>query len=343
MFWLEFTSRRVLRSNWRVLALWACEAAIVGFHFGRAVADTPALMASANMTDLDRTLGEDARGPPRRSSTRRPRSRASVAHAPQFVLALSRGVLAADRRCRARPLWTRVGLPDRRGVPRRRPRGAARTGQEATACAGCPQRDVRAGYEHGGQVPRRTRSLLALPAGPFPRRLGAVFGYGEDTTGNDTDVVRHLRTVCTRTCKPARRRHPPRIAETAALADPPGFATGEPALTGLRRRVHATPSREACASPRFCAARPASAREAPSRRRARAVGAPTAVRGRIMAAARVRRAGAPGAARAPTFRADAEGRRGCGAPPALCDEGCGQGQRAAAFDTARRTGRTRVR
>ncbi|MYE31760.1 MAG: A/G-specific adenine glycosylase [Chloroflexi bacterium] len=234
---------------------------------------------------------------------------------------------------RARPLWERwvAAFPTVHAVAAASPAEVLRV----WGSSGYPRRAVhlheacrRCVTVHGGQVPRDEQALLALPGvGPFTAAIVRCFGYGEDTTAIDTNVVRLLGRLVHGDLQPAKETPPREIAETARWLTPAGFASRwNPALMDYGAQVCTPrPDCEACVVARFCAARPrfeAGEEAEPVRAQARFEGSDRQLRGRIMAALRDSAGPVRTALLARDLASDAEGRaRVRRLLEALCDEG----------------------
>ena len=234
---------------------------------------------------------------------------------------------------RARPLWERwvEAFPTVEAVAAASPAEVLR----AWGNSGYPRRAVhlheacrRCVAVHGGQVPRDEEALLALPGvGPFTAAIVRCFGYGEDTTAIDTNVVRLLGRLVHGDLQPAKDTPTAEIAETARWLTPSGFASRwNPALMDYGGLVCTPrPRCEACVVARFCAARPRFERgeEAePVRAQAPFAGSDRQLRGRIMAVLRESSGPVRTALLARDLATDAEGRsRVRRLLAALCDEG----------------------
>ncbi len=113
--------------------------------------------------------------------------------------------------------------------------------------------------DHGGILPRESASLLALPGvGPFTAAVVRCFGYGEQVSIVDVNVVRVLGRVLLGELEPAASLPPARINDLAEQMLPPGEAARwNPALMDLGAAVcRARPRCDVCVLARFCVARP---------------------------------------------------------------------------------------
>ncbi len=234
---------------------------------------------------------------------------------------------------RARPLWERwvAAFPTVRAVASASPADVLRVWGNS----GYPRRAVRLHEAcrrcvavHTGQVPGDEASLLALPGvGPFTAAIVRCFGFGEDTTAIDTNVVRLLGRLVHGDLQPAKETPPAEVAETARWLTPAGFASRwNPALMDYGAQVCTPrPRCEDCVVARFCAARPrfeAGEEAEPVRAQPRFEGSDRQMRGRIMAVLRESAGPVRTALLARDLAADAEGRaRVRELLAALCEEG----------------------
>jgi A/G-specific adenine glycosylase len=147
---------------------------------------------------------------------------------------------------------------------------------------------IRCVERHDGRLPRDREALLALPGvGPFTAGIVQCFGYGDDGTAVDTNVVRVIGRLVFGDLQPAKET--PRAAIDAAaerLLRPGTAARWNPALMDYGARVCVPrPRCGECVVASLCAARPrfaAGETAEPVRAQARFEGSDRQLRGRIL-------------------------------------------------------------
>ncbi len=161
--------------------------------------------------------------------------------------------------------------------------------------AGYPRRAIalrdaarRCMREHDGGLPRNPEALLALPGvGPFTAAIVRCFGFGDDATAVDTNVVRVIGRLVYGDLQPATETPPAAIEAWAQRLLRPGTAARwNPALMSYGARVCTSrPRCDVCVIAHLCTAQPrfaAGERAAPVRAQGRFQDSDRQWRGRIL-------------------------------------------------------------